>query len=111
LTLAQAIAQPQGTNRRRQVQMSMAIAVNRHDLGHGRSRCNFGLFLIKRSVAAPAEIVGGTELNEQTAVTSDDFPGIDRRESRGHLGFGSARAGLLRGTVGDTAPDYSVNLG
>src|SRR5215472_16531455 len=44
-------------------------------------------------MAAPAEIIAGTELNELAVVATNDFPGVDRGKSRGHLGFGSCQSG------------------
>jgi len=46
-------------------------------------------------MAAAAKIVGSTELDQQTTVAADNFPGIYRGKRGSHLGVGVARAGLL----------------
>src|SRR5450759_3700954 len=51
------------------------------------------LILIQRCAALTAKIVGGFKLDEMALVASHHFPGIYRRESRGHSGCASARAG------------------
>jgi hypothetical protein len=74
-----------------------------------RNGYHLRFFLIERQAAAPAEIVSCAELNEKTTITSNDFSGIYRSESRGHQVVGVARAGLLRGIGGVTIPT-TLNL-
>ena len=45
-------------------------------------------------MAAAAKIVGSTELDQQTTVAADNFPGIYRGKRGSHLGVGVARAGF-----------------
>src|SRR5208283_5118351 len=52
-----------------------------------------GLVLIQRRAATAAKIVDGFELDEMALIASHHFAGVHRRESRGHAGCGSARAG------------------
>src|SRR5215475_13385814 len=43
-------------------------------------------------MAATAHVIGCTELNEQAVVATNNFPGIYRGKSCGHLGFGSSQS-------------------
>ena len=106
MTLAQAVTQTQRTDRRSQVQVP-ASARKRCCCRHWRWGDDFRFFFVERSVTAAAEIVDGTELNEQAVVATDNFPGIYRGKSCGHLGLGVARAEALRG-AGGQAPNLKV---
>jgi hypothetical protein len=70
------------------------VAIDWHHLGRRRSRDYLGLIFIQGGVAAAAKIVTGTELNQQAAITTNDFSRIDWGKSGGHLRCGRARAGF-----------------
>jgi hypothetical protein len=74
LPLAQTIAQPQGSNGIRQIQMPVAVAVHA-DRQNFRYGCyDFRLLLIQRQVASPAEIIGCAELDQQAAIATNNLP-------------------------------------
>src|ERR1700746_361943 len=80
--------------------MAAAIAIYRNDLRWWRSRDDFRLVFIQRRVAAAAEVVGSTKLNQEAVIAPNDFSGIYWSKSRSHQGWGAARAGLS-GNLGD----------
>jgi hypothetical protein len=49
-------------------------------------------------MAAAAKIVGSAKLNQQAAVATNNFPGINRGKSGSHEQVGVARAGKTHGT-------------
>ena len=61
-------------------------------------------------MTAAAQIIGCTELNEQAVVATDNFPGIYRGKSCGHLGFGSSQSVGTPGASGQ-APNLKVIWG
>jgi hypothetical protein len=83
--LAEPVAQAQGADGGRQVQMS-ATMVARHGHHHGwRYQDGLGFrFLVQGRVTAPAIIIGCAELDQQAVIASYDFPRIYRGKSRGH---------------------------
>jgi hypothetical protein len=50
--------------------------------GRHQLRCwrldNLGLLFVQGEMAAPAKIVSGTKLDEQAAIATYNFPGINR---------------------------------
>jgi hypothetical protein len=78
LALAQSIAQAQSADRGGKVKVAAARPVHGRDLRHGRRRYDLRLLFVKRSVAPAAQIIAGTELNEQAVVATNNFPGVDR---------------------------------
>ena len=72
--------------------MSMIAGMRRLNLGDRLRRYSFRLHFLERSMAPAAELIAGTELNEQAVVATNDFSGIYRGESRGHLDFGSCQS-------------------
>src|SRR6185437_11560913 len=63
-------------------------SVGRRLFNWGRGQNWFRLILVQRCTAFSAKIVGGPELDQMTVVTSDHFPGIDRRQCCCHDDFG-----------------------
>jgi hypothetical protein len=49
-------------------------SIHRHHDGQRCRRYQFRFVLVQRSVTAAAGIVSGPELNQKTAITTDDFP-------------------------------------
>ncbi len=92
LPLAQAGTLPQTADRRGDLHFG---AVRSFHFRHRQTRHEdwLRLVLIQRRAATTAKIVDGFELDEMTLIASHHFAGVHRRESRGHLGCGSARAG------------------
>src|SRR5205085_12170991 len=70
----------------------------------GRSSDDLRLFRIERDFAAPAIVIVGSELDELTAITTNDFPGVNWGKGRSHseLADVAARAWLL---ASDGPPD------
>jgi len=56
------------------VQVSAPIPLRRCYLGQGFSHHDFGLLFVERGVAAAAQIVGSTELNQQAVVATNYIP-------------------------------------
>jgi hypothetical protein len=54
--------------------MPATMAIGWHHLWRGRDRDYFGLVFIQRGMATAAEIITGTELNQQAVITTDNFP-------------------------------------
>ena len=77
------------------------MTVMRYDLWRRWRRNNLRLVLIERTTAPAAKTVIGSELDQQAAITADNFPGIYRGESCSHLVWeGQSRLSL--------EPDKSV---
>jgi hypothetical protein len=76
LPLAQAGTLPQAPDRKRDLDVRVAVAVTVGWQGSrlDRSRRDLGLVRIQASVATSAKIVVGPELDQETAITSHHFP-------------------------------------
>ena len=74
LPLAEAIAETQRADRGRQIQMSASRAVRGCDLRQRLSDDNLRFLFVERSMAAAAQVIGCTELNEQAVIATNDFP-------------------------------------
>ena len=54
--------------------MSVAIARRRRYLGDGSGDNDLRFLFVKRSVTTAAQVIGCSELNEQSVVATNDFP-------------------------------------